>query len=276
MRRIAGRAALAFAAVGAVLVAPLALAGPSAGDGAPEGADPRTDSTVGTPAQPYIVGGERTSTSEYPWAVALTTPASEAAYCGGALVAADKVLTAAHCVSGYMLPSIRVAVGRTDLRTDEGEERSVLRAWVHPDYRAPEQGHDVAVLTLDQPVRYDTIPVESDRDVYRPGRLATVLGWGYTAEGGPSSPMLRQVEVPLVDDDQCAATYREFDSAIMVCAGDPQGGMDACYGDSGGPLIVGNRLIGITSWGSGCARESTPGVFVRITAYHDEIAGQLD
>jgi secreted trypsin-like serine protease len=214
-----------------------------------------------------IVGGESTDTAGYPWMVALTTSASESAYCGGALVAPDRVVTAAHCVSGYLPSSVRVLAGRADLRGSEGEERSVLRAWVDPDYRSPTDGADVAVLTLDRSVPYETLPLETSQSAYPAGRAATVLGWGYTSEGGPSSPTLRRADLPLVADSDCAATFREFRSPAMVCAGNRAGGVDACYGDSGGPLVAGGRLIGITSWGSGCARARTPGVFVRVATY---------
>lgn len=230
---------------------------------------------AGSPAEPLIVGGQTSTTAEHPWMVALTTASSQAAYCGGALVAPDRVLTAAHCISGYSLSSIRVVAGRTDLRTDEGEQRLVRDVWVHPGYRSPTTGDDVAVLVLDRPVPYATVPLETSRSAYRAGTLATVLGWGYTSERGPSSPVLRSAQVPLVADDDCSAIFREFNPETMVCAGDPYGGADACYGDSGGPLVADGRLIGITSWGSGCARERTPGVFVRVASYVSDIGAQL-
>ncbi|MGH3793857.1 MAG: S1 family peptidase [Pseudonocardiaceae bacterium] len=265
-----GRTALGVTAVLAVLCAPTALAGPSLIN------NPPVRPGGGAPAKPLVVGGEPTSTSDYPWMVALTTSASDSAYCGGALVAPDRVVTAAHCISGYAPSSVRVIVGRTDLRGAEGEERMVLRSWIDPDYRSPTQGADVAVLTLDRAVPYETLPLETSRSAYPAGRSATVLGWGYTSEGGPSSSTLRSAEMPLVADSDCAATFREFDPQTMVCAGDRGGGVDACYGDSGGPLIAGGRLIGITSWGSGCARARTPGVFVRIASYAAVIQTQLD
>ncbi|HEU0089436.1 MAG TPA: serine protease [Pseudonocardiaceae bacterium] len=260
-----GRAGVVSAVVLAVLCAPTALAvarsisGPAAG----------------SPAEPRIVGGQSAHPTEYPWMVALTTTASKSPYCGGALVSPDRVLTAAHCISGYELSSVRVIAGRTDLRSDDGAERSLLRAWVHPDFRSPTEGADVAVLTLDREVPYRTLPLETDQSAYRAGVPATVLGWGYTSEGGPTSPVLRSAEVPLVADSDCAGIYREFNPRTMVCAGDPEGGVDACYGDSGGPLVADGRLIGITSWGSGCARAHTPGVFVRVASYVSDIDAAL-
>lgn len=268
--RMLGRTALGIAVGLVALWVPVALAG------SPAVADPPGRPGAGSPAEPRIVGGEKTSTAEHPWVVALTTQSGESAYCGGALVAPDRVVTAAHCISGRAAGSVRVLVGRTDLRSDEGEERWVARYWVHPGYQSPTEGDDVAVLRLDRPVSYRTVPLETNKGAYRAGVTATVYGWGYTSEAGPSSPMLRSAQVPLIADSDCAATYREFNPDEMVCAGEPSGGVDACYGDSGGPLIASGQLIGIISWGSGCARERAPGVFVRVASYATDITQALD
>lgn len=268
--RVIGWATLGIVVLLAALWAPAALAG------APPSADSPGRPGSGTPADPHIIGGEPTSAAAHPWVVALARGNSDAAYCGGALVAPDRVVTAAHCVSGYPARSIRVIAGRTDLRSNKGEERWVMRYWINPGYEAPTEGDDVAVLLLDHPVPYRPVPLETDHDAYRAGAPATVFGWGYTSEAGPTSPVLRSAEVPLIADSDCAAIYEEFDSRDMVCAGEPGGGVDACYGDSGGPLIASGRLIGITSWGSGCGRERAPGVFVRVASYADDIDDKLD
>ena len=152
----------------------------------------------------------------------------------------------------------------------------MVRYWVHPGYESPTGGDDVAVLLLDRPVPYRPVPLETEQDAYRAGVPATVFGWGYTSEAGPSSPVLRRAAVPLIADSDCAAIYDEFDSREMVCAGGSSSGAVACYGDSGGPLIASGRLIGITSWGSGCGREHAPGVFVRVASYEDDIDDKLD
>lgn len=226
-------------------------------------------------AQPYVVGGEPAPADEYPWMVALTEQLSGAVFCGGTLVAPDRVVTAAHCLAGREPASIVAIVGRSDLRVADGEPRSVLRTWVHPEYRQPAEGSDVAVLTLSYPVSAPTLPITDDPNDYRPGNRATILGWGYVTPDGPTSPELRRAFVPITTDADCAAAYREFDPAAMVCAGYPQGGIDACYGDSGGPLVVNGRLAGVTSWGSGCAEAGHPGVYTRVLNYADAVREQL-
>lgn len=52
----------------------------------------------------------------------------------------------------------------------------------------------------------------------------------------------------------------------MICGAVPEGGKDACQGDSGGPFAVGGELVGITSWGFGCALKGYPGVYSRVPA----------
>jgi trypsin len=229
-----------------------------------------------TPAQPDVIGGHATSTKEYPWVVALTDSAG-GQYCGGSLVAPKKVLTAAHCVSSTTPRAIRVVAGRTDLRRNDGSVVGVDSMWVHPRFRSATRGYDVAVLTLAEAVPYQPIPLASPAHtrLYDPGTQATVFGWGRVEERGPGSPMLRGAVVPELSDAECADAYSRYDPRLMMCAGYPDGGVDTCQGDSGGPLVVDGRLVGVTSWGVGCARPGLPGVYARVVSYHHEITAQL-
>ncbi|KAA2258555.1 serine protease [Solihabitans fulvus] len=235
-------------------------------------------------ARPAIVGGTSATTTAYPWAVALTTDQGEF-FCGGALAAPTKVITAAHCVTertavgvrSLPVESLRVVVGRTDLRARDGASVLVDRTWVHPDFRDAMAGADVAVLTLAQPVSARPVPLvgAGDGASYQPGTEATVLGWGRTGEYRDPSPTLREVRVPIMPDTECARDEDTYAPDSMTCAGLPDGGKDACDGDSGGPMTVGGRLAGVVSWGDGCARRGKPGVYVRLAAYRELVGAQL-
>jgi secreted trypsin-like serine protease len=115
----------------------------------------------------------------------------------------------------------------------------------------------------------------NDTTSYQPGTNATVLGWGRTGEEAPASPTLRSVVVPVIADAECGRESSGFNANSMVCAGYPDGGRDACAGDSGGPMVVDGRLVGIVSFGEGCARAGNPGYYTRVGRYRDEVLAQL-
>lgn len=223
-----------------------------------------------------IVGGDRASIARHAYTVFLTT-ADGFQYCGGTLVADDKVVTAAHCAAGMTPADIVVVAGREDKESDAGIASPVRDVWVHPDFTDVRSGADVAVLTLARRLPYPTARLAGadDARLYEPGVVATVLGWGRVAVDGEPSRYLLKARVPLVADAGCREAYPAFRPAAMTCAGVPQGGVDACQGDSGGPMIVDGTLVGITSWGEGCAAPGKPGVYTRVAAYADEIAARI-
>src|SRR5699024_4595479 len=139
-------------------------------------------------AQSRIVGGDPVDGVAHPYAVYLTTDQGDQ-FCGGVLVDHDSVLTAAHCVAGLPRDRIDVVAGRTDKRSTAGTRTAVRDVWVHPEFETPSTGDDVAVLTLSQAVPYEPAGLVSaaGTDAYRPGTMATVVGWGRTVEGGPAS-----------------------------------------------------------------------------------------
>ncbi|MFD5863183.1 S1 family peptidase [Streptomyces chartreusis] len=228
-------------------------------------------------ADSRIVGGSTTTTSAYPFMMQITD-ASQNQFCGGTLVSATKVVTAAHCMVGESNSSVRVVGGRTYLNGTNGTVRRVSDIWIHPDYQDVTQGNDVAVLTLSTSMSYTPASYvdSSDTGVYAAGATARILGWGTTSSGGSSSNQLRTATVPTVADSSCASSYgSDFIASDMVCAGYTSGGVDTCQGDSGGPLLIGGVLAGITSWGEGCAQAGHPGVYTRLTTFSDEVTEQV-
>ena len=227
-------------------------------------------------ADQQIVGGQRASIADHSYTVYLTS-VDGFQYCGGTLVAASKVVTAAHCTIGKEASEIVVVAGREDKESDAGTTSTVRTVWNHPDFTDVRYGADVAVLTLDQQLPYESLEWAKPDDVglYHPGLDGLILGWGRTASNGAPSRFLLKASVPLVADADCLAAYSAYQATSMVCAGVPEGGVDSCQGDSGGPLIVKGVLVGITSWGEGCAEPGKPGVYTRVAAYAKEIEAQI-
>ncbi|HKS43914.1 MAG TPA: serine protease [Amycolatopsis sp.] len=223
-------------------------------------------------ARPFVVGGDPASIRDYPYTVYLTDPNGNQ-FCGGALVGPSAVATAAHCAGAIDSASIRVVGGRQDKRSNDGTVARVSGVWIEPGFTDPGKGDDIAVLKLDRSMSYRQVnlPDGNDPALYGEGTKATVLGWGRTSDGGQRSLVLREAIVPVVSDASCANSFSVYDARSMVCAGYPQGGVDACQGDSGGPLVVGDTLIGLVSWGEGCAQPGKPGVYTRVSTYADEI-----
>jgi secreted trypsin-like serine protease len=237
-------------------------------------------SSAGVVPRAAIVGGEPIGIEQVPWMVAVGNPLlffrPGGEFCGGTLVSPVKVVTAAHCVFAVKFAPwlVTVTAGRTDL-TGQGGTRSPVRAiWTHPGFHITLSGgtqvnhNDIAVLTLSRPVGQQTLPLPDQNP--KPGTLAQILGWGITAEHGGGSAVLRAARVPVLSDVDCSkALGPAFAAREMTCAGHPGGGVDTCEFDSGGPLVADGRLAGITSWGVGCGRPGSPGVYTRVAAYAD-------
>lgn len=237
-----------------------------------------------------VVGGHPAHTALAPWAVALASRerfggARSGQFCGGVVVGPTTVLTAAHCMSRDVLGvdwrevgDLRVIIGRDDLRGSGGVEMAPRWVWVNPSYDQVDRAGDVAVLTLAQPLpRIYGVAMAAEGDAaYQPGARAAVYGWGDTRGNGSYASTLRATRLQVLPDMTCEDAYPggaegEYRSDSMMCAGLPDGGRDACQGDSGGPLIARGKLVGLVSWGSGCAEPGRPGVYTRISAVLSQV-----
>lgn len=218
-----------------------------------------------------IVGGVEASHGEFPFIVSLQSNYGH--FCGGSLIKKNWVLTAAHCVGNKV---DKVVIGMHDRKnTTNTESIKVKRVIAHPNYNSETTDYDFALLELAEDSRYEPIelnteeieiPLNSSTPI-----LATVAGWGATKENSYSLPnLLQKVDVPLVPHDVCNKSYKGSVTERMICAGYDKGGKDSCQGDSGGPLLAqadNNQryLIGVVSWGYGCARAGQPGVYSKVS-----------
>lgn len=89
--------------------------------------------------------------------------------------------------------------------------------------------------------------------------------------------MLLAAKVKIVAQESCARAYLRIATIAsgMVCANASNPPRDACQGDSGGPLVTENHLVGIVSWGEGCASTEYPGVYTRVSEYDSWILQKL-
>lgn len=234
-------------------------------------------------AETRIVGGSSLTSHAYPWLLKIYVNIDGSTYsCGASLIDSEWVLTAAHCIessSGSAVSGSAVTVWYGSHIESNMLSASVSNVYMHEDYSSYTQDNDIALLKLSQPLTSVTTisPVEDGSSLNDAGVLATVAGWGTTSEGGSSTTVANEVDVPVVSNTVCNS-WESYNGQItdnMLCAGYEEGGKDACQGDSGGPLFVESsgeyRQIGIVSWGRGCARAGYYGVYTDVERYEDWI-----
>jgi len=236
-----------------------------------------------------VVGGKNTEVNEYPWMalLRLKSQSQDRFFCGGSLVNSRWILTAQHCIfSAVNTRTLEIRLGEHQLNTiDETlivKDFNVDQIVKAASYDYPARSsNDIALVRLAEAADltvYTPVCLPVDQQDFT-GLLSTVAGWGATAENGVTAHILQELEgLEVVSDDQCKASidsvsgYSRTDvSQDMLCAGGNQG-KDACQGDSGGPLIVEGddtryTLIGVVSWGIGCARRDIPGVYAEVARF---------
>ena len=228
-----------------------------------------------------IVGGTAAPEGRWPWMAAVLDAGEEdaplAQFCGGAVIAPRRVLTAAHCVIDQDRGDIDVLVGRTRLSTRAGRRIAVKAISVFPGYVSGDTPSlDAAVIELREDARVAPLALArpGQEAAWAPGTLAWTMGWGQiNARRSPAgfryyADRLRELQEPVQGDDACENVFGigfpqlPYRAAWLLCAGAAGDRAGSCYGDSGGPLVVGRPEgwldVGIDVAGDACA---TPAYF---------------
>lgn len=263
---------------------------------------------LAAPASGQVMGGEKVEAGELPFVAAIAVnqgpPIGRSYFCGGTIIEARWLLTAAHCLvtaNGQHRPieTIEVTAGVGRLSLAEGRNHiKVEAAIIHPDYDPRSQANDIALLRLGRAWTGPVVELAA-RSHAEPAGTVLVAGFGATAEGqsqavgearsgeriGMLSDDLMAAELRVSPLAACAAAYKALpaDTGFRelaigksnICASSPSI-RDACQGDSGGPLLIRGDYyslvqVGIVSFGYGCAVPGFDGVYTRVSAFTEWI-----
>ena len=190
------------------------------------------------------------------------------------------VTAAAHCDNDYY---DYVNVGAFDFNDEPGRRVNIAQKVIHPNWNSDGFGlslrYDFMLLFLEESLDdIPVVPLNSEYAVPAGEEMLTVIGTGLLNENDwAPAQQLHKVDVPAVSFEECNQAVGGIEDESMLCAGFPEGGKDSCQGDSGGPILTSNGVqVGVTSWGRGCARELSYGVYARVSAAHDWILEEMD
>ncbi|XP_031768972.2 transmembrane protease serine 9-like [Galleria mellonella] len=224
-----------------------------------------------------IVGGSVTTIGQYPEMASMLINWSGSIFsqaCGGSIINARSILSAAHCFFGDVASRWRVRVGSIHANSG-GVVHELNLIILHENYITSTLDNDIAILRTSTYIVYNNIvrPAVIAGTAYNlyDNSVVWAVGWGSTSVGGTLSEELRHVQIWSINQATCRNIYSEIGLTVtdnMLCSGWLDvGGRDQCQGDSGGPLFHDRVVVGICSLGHQCALARYPGVNTRVSRY---------
>jgi secreted trypsin-like serine protease len=263
-----------------------------------------------------ILGGTVAAKGKYPWQVRLYTAMNDVrGRCGGTIIADQWVLTAAHCVvadpaaTSRIVPLDTVVVGYGHIDRTETTKVASEKIVVHPLYLQDgvASGADLALIKLSRPLgepkTVQLSDAELDKRLLTPGAKVTVTGWGALWDPEDTGIMdmlsqltagadlderlnyprkLHQVDIQVMDNESCRLLLQPSNIAVtdnVICAMSPRWRKNACYGDSGGPLLASagqGKFVQVGVVNRGCGSQQLPNLYTRVSSFSDWIREAME
>ncbi|XP_023703450.1 trypsin alpha-3-like [Cryptotermes secundus] len=225
--------------------------------------------SVSGSALPRISGGTETRIGEFPYQVAIVKSKTLTLRCAGALVRDNYVLTSAFCAHLGTASETQVLVGNNNLTHETPSQLldvEVIRA--HEDYNIDGRINDLAILKLRSNVRIqetaDAVSVRSTSTAE--GTICTLTGWGSDIWNGQSFPVLRTLNLSIVNNEYCTTQLGQTIASAQICAVGSQEN-NACFLDEGDPLVCDGELTGVMSHSVNCGKQNKPSVYTDLAKY---------